>query len=115
MMRRLMIETIRNDPGFNDGNYTEQPRAMKIASVFFATGTNGGTLAYQKLAPTRAQADKLIDERLAAPFNADANDFIYALRGVARLQPGAGSRSHHRARCLPSTRPTTSAIRRRPG
>ena len=31
----------------------------------------------QKLAPTAAAADKLVDDRLAAPFNADANDFIY--------------------------------------
>ena len=78
MMRRLMIETIRSDPDYNNGNYTAQPRSMKLASVFYATGTNGGNLAYQKLAPTRAQADKLVDDRLAAPFRADANDFIYA-------------------------------------
>lgn len=90
MMRRLMIETIRNDPGFNGGNYAEQPRAMKIANVFFATGTNGGTLAYQKIAPTRAQADKVIDERLAAPFNADANDFIYAFEASRDYNPAPG-------------------------
>jgi homoserine O-acetyltransferase/O-succinyltransferase len=77
MMRRLMIETIRNDPGYNNGDYTAQPHAMRLANVFYATGTNGGDLWYQKVAPTRAQADKLLDERLAAPFNADANDFIY--------------------------------------
>jgi homoserine O-acetyltransferase len=34
-------------------------------------------LAYQKLAPTREAADKLLDERLAAPFKADANDVLY--------------------------------------
>jgi homoserine O-acetyltransferase len=90
MMRRLLIETIRNDPGYNGGNYTEQPRAMKIANVFFATGTNGGTLAYQKLAPTRAQADKVIDERLAAPFNADANDFLYAFESSRDYNPAPG-------------------------
>jgi homoserine O-acetyltransferase len=77
MMRRLLIEAIRNDPEYNNGDYTTQPRAMKLANVTFAIGTSGGTLAYQKLAPTREQADKLVDERLAAPFNADANDFIY--------------------------------------
>jgi homoserine O-acetyltransferase len=31
----------------------------------------------QKQAPTRALADKLLDGRLAAPFKADANDFLY--------------------------------------
>jgi homoserine O-acetyltransferase len=78
MLRRMMIETIRNDPDYNNGNYTTQPRSMKVASVFFALATNGGTLAHQKAAPTREAADKVVDQRLAAPFRADANDYVYA-------------------------------------
>lgn len=77
MLRRMMLETIRNDPDYNNGNYTTQPRFMKIASVFFGIATAGGTLNYQKLAPTREQADKLVDARLAAPMPADANDFLW--------------------------------------
>ncbi len=90
MMRRLMIETIRQDPGYNNGDYTAQPKSMKLANVFYATGTNGGTLWYQKVAPTREKADKLVDERLAAPFNADANDFIYAWESSAAYDPTPG-------------------------
>ena len=77
MLRRLMIDTIRTDPEYKDGDYTTQPRSMKMANTFFAVATNGGTLAFQKLAPTRDAADKLVDARLAAPFNADANNFVY--------------------------------------
>src|SRR5689334_6477481 len=69
MMRRLIIDSIRNDPDWKGGNYTEQPKAARTAGVFFAVATNGGTLAYQKMAPTREKADKLLDERLAAPFS----------------------------------------------
>lgn len=87
MLRRLMVETIRQDPGYNNGDYTAQPTSMKLANVFYATATNGGTLAYQKLAPTRETADKLVDERLAAPFNADANDFIYAWESSGGYNP----------------------------
>src|SRR5712671_7764858 len=90
MLRRMMLETIRSDPDYKDGNYTAQPRSMKIASVFFGIATSGGTLAYQKLAPTSAQADKLVDERLAAPFRADANDFIYAWESSRDYNPSAG-------------------------
>jgi homoserine O-acetyltransferase len=77
MMRRLVIDAIRNDPDWKGGDYTEQPKAFRVANVFFGIGTNGGTLAYQKMAPTRELADKLLDERLARPFKADANDTLY--------------------------------------
>ena len=77
MLRRMMLETIRNDPDYNSGNYTTQPRFMKFANVFFGIATAGGTLNYQKLAPTREKADQLVDARLAAPMTADANDFLW--------------------------------------
>jgi homoserine O-acetyltransferase len=50
---------------------------LHIANVFMGIGTSGGTLAYQALAPTRAKADALVDQRLAAPAPSDANDYIY--------------------------------------
>jgi homoserine O-acetyltransferase len=77
MLRRMMIETIRNDPDYAGGNYTTQPRMMKYAVTAFGFATGGGTLAYQMQAPTAAKADKMVEERLAAPLTADANDFIY--------------------------------------
>jgi homoserine O-acetyltransferase len=48
-----------------------------VANVFYGIATNGGSQAYHKQAPTRGQADKLLDARLAAPLTADANDFLY--------------------------------------
>ncbi len=77
MMRRLIIDTIRNDPAWMNGNYTTQPTALKAASVFYGISTPGGTLSYQAAAPTRKKADELLDARLAAPFTADANDTLY--------------------------------------
>jgi len=77
MLRRMMIELIRNDPQYGKGNYTNEPPSLRLAGVFFGIATSGGNLAYQKLAPTNALADKLVDERLAAPAPADANDFVY--------------------------------------
>jgi len=77
MMRRLIVDTIKNDPDWNGGNYTTQPKSVQRAAVFFGIATSGGTLAYQKMAPTREAADRLLDARLAAPFTADANDYLY--------------------------------------
>jgi homoserine O-acetyltransferase/O-succinyltransferase len=87
MMRRLMIETIKADPDYKGGEYTTQPKFARIAAVFYATGTNGGDLAFQRIAPTRAAADKLVETRLAAPFNADANDFLYQWQSSADYNP----------------------------
>jgi homoserine O-acetyltransferase len=77
MMRRIMLDTIRNDPDYNGGNYTSQPRMMKYAITAYGIASIGGTLAYQSQAPTAAKADKIVDERLATPITADANDFVY--------------------------------------
>src|ERR1700744_6225407 len=90
MMRRMMLETIRNDPDYNDGNYTTQPRMMKYAVNMFQIATGGGTLGYQTLAPTTAKADQMIDERLATPITADANDFVYQWEASHDYDPSDG-------------------------
>lgn len=77
MLRRLITDSIRNDPDWKGGDYTQQPRSAKFASVFFGIATNGGNQALYKAAPTREKADRLLDARLAAPFPADANDVLY--------------------------------------
>jgi homoserine O-acetyltransferase/O-succinyltransferase len=77
MMRRLIIDAIRNDPAWNNGDYTGQPPAVRIASVFFDIATNNGSMALASNAPTRKEADQFLDERLARPFTADANDLLY--------------------------------------
>jgi len=90
MLRRMMIETIRNDPDYNGGNYTAQPRMMKYAVNAYGIATGGGTLAYQMLAPTAATADKMVDERLAVAITADANDFVYQWEASRDYNPTAG-------------------------
>ena len=90
MMRRLLIETIRRDPAYAKGEYTTQPPSLRVANVFFALATSGGTLALQKQGPTGERADKLVDARLAAPFQADANDYIYQWGSSRGYNPSPG-------------------------
>lgn len=87
MLRRMMLETIRQDPAYADGNYTTQPHSLKLASTFFGIATSGGTLNYQNIAPTNDKANKVVDARLAAPMKADANDFIWAWGSSADYDP----------------------------
>jgi homoserine O-acetyltransferase/O-succinyltransferase len=90
MLRRMMLETIRNDPDYNGGNYTTPPRMMTYAIGAYRIASAGGTLGYQTLAPTAAKADKMVDEQLAAPVTADANDFIYQWESSHDYNPSAG-------------------------
>jgi homoserine O-acetyltransferase len=90
MMRRLIVDSIRNDPEWNDGNYKKQPRSAQFASVFFGIATSGGSLATYKAAPTRAQADRILDARLTAPFPLDANDVLYQWDSSGDYNPSAG-------------------------
>jgi len=90
MMRRMLIDAIRNDPQWNAGNYTAQPPALRVANAFFGIATIGGSQAYYKAAPTREKADRIVDERLAAPFTADANDFLYQWEASGDYNPSPG-------------------------
>jgi homoserine O-acetyltransferase len=90
MMRRLITDSIRGDPEWNNGNYTSQPRSARFASVFYGVATAGGTLALEQLAPSRQAADKLLDARLAAPFPLDANDVLYMWEASRDYNPSAG-------------------------
>ena len=90
MLRRLIIDSIRNDPEWMNGNYTKQPRSAQFASVFFGIATNGGNLALYKAAPTREKSDQLLDQRLSGRFTADANDVLYQWDSSRDYNPSAG-------------------------
>jgi homoserine O-acetyltransferase len=44
ILRRMLLETVRNDPDYRNGDYTSQPRSMKYANALFGAATAGGTL-----------------------------------------------------------------------
>ena len=90
MMRRLIIDSIRSDPEWMNGNYTKQPRSAQFASVFFGIGTNGGNHALFNAAPNREKADALLDSRLKAPFPGDANDVLYQWDSSRDYNPSPG-------------------------
>ena len=77
MMRRMITDAIRQDPAWMNGDYTEQPQHFRLVNVYYGLATNGGSLSYQRRAPTRAKADELLATMLAAQTKMDANDFLY--------------------------------------
>jgi len=89
ILRRMVIETIKSDTAWNNGDYTRQPNSLRVANAFFGFATSGGNLGLQKRAPTREAGDRLVDAQLAAPFAGDANDAIYQLDASRDYDPSS--------------------------
>jgi homoserine O-acetyltransferase len=90
MLRRLLVESIKADPAWNGGNYTQQPASLQLASVFFGTATSGGNYSYFKAGPSREKADAALDVRLKGSFAGDANDHIYQWSSSRDYNPAVG-------------------------
>ena len=90
MLRRLLTESIRRDPQWMNGNYTEQPPSWQLASVFFATATSGGNQGLQKIAPSSDKGDALLKQRLSPPFAGDANDHLFQWESSRDYDASAG-------------------------
>ena len=90
LTRRMIIDTIRNDPEWMNGNYTQQPRSLQAVLVFYGIATSGGNLGLYQAAPTREKADQLLTQRLTAPFRGDANDQLYQWDASRDYHPAPG-------------------------
>ena len=88
LWRKMVIDAVRNDPEWKNGEYTAQPRTAGEISADFLLIAGGAPLLMQKNLPTRDAADKFLAEsmnRLKATF--DANDFLYAVSASRNYDP----------------------------
>ena len=53
VLRRMLIDAIKADPAWNNGNYTQEPPTFKYVATFFSFATAGGTQSFFRRAPTR--------------------------------------------------------------
>ena len=77
MMRKMIIEAIRDDPEWRDGQYEVQPRGL-TAAVYVLIFMVSSPLQWQKAAPTRAESEAFLEARVRRyTASLDANDLIY--------------------------------------
>lgn len=89
MLRRMIIDDIRGDPEWKNGDYTSQPRGL-IDAVQVLLFMVSSPLQWQKAAPTRDDADRFLAEQMKARLSgADANDFLYAFEASRDYDPSA--------------------------
>lgn len=87
MMRRMIMDAIRNDPEWRGGDYTAQPRGLADA-VHILMMMTSSPLQQQKTAPTRAAADSLLERTVRRYVQTiDANDMLYAFDASREYDP----------------------------
>ena len=85
--RRMVIDAIRNDPAWSDGDYKTQPPSLRTAAeMLWFMSSN--PVVRQKDAPTLAKTDEVLDKFVEQIVKTDdANDVLYALEASHDYDP----------------------------
>jgi homoserine O-acetyltransferase len=87
MMRKMIMDDIRTDPDWNNGEYKAQPHGLAAAEgVLLIMGS--APLRMQKEEPTREKADAYLAERTAQGLKTtDANNMLYYFDASRNYNP----------------------------
>jgi homoserine O-acetyltransferase len=87
MMRKMIMDAIRTDPGWRNGDYQEAPAGLKtVAEILLIMASS--PLELQKNYPTRERADSFLEQFLQTrTAGLDANDILYAFDASRNYDP----------------------------
>jgi len=86
--RRVIIDAIRNDPAWTDGEYKTQPPCLRTAAEMLWFMSSNPMLR-QKEAPALAKTDEVLDKFVTDYMKTDdANDVLYAVEASHDYDPG---------------------------
>jgi homoserine O-acetyltransferase len=88
--RKMVIDGIRNDPQWKNGEYTSEPPLALQISADFLLLIGSSPLHMQQDLPTRDAADHYLDETIKrSTADMDATDFLYAVSASRDYDPSA--------------------------
>jgi homoserine O-acetyltransferase/O-succinyltransferase len=88
MSRYMAIELVKHDPAWNNGEYTTEPAEGLRGAASMVLIMGSAPLFMQEHFPTRAQAEKYVDDYLARDLpELDANDLIYYFDASRNYNP----------------------------
>jgi len=90
VIRHLIIDSIRSDPAWNNGDYTKEPLQGLHGAYSYLMIATGSALQWQKKYPTRELADKFADDFIQERLTSmDANDLLYSLEAARDYDPSS--------------------------
>jgi hypothetical protein len=88
MMRQMVIDSIRGDPAWRGGEYTEQPVHGLTGAIHVLVFMSSVPLQWQREAPTREKAEAKLDQLVKDYLQRlDANDTLYAFDASRNYDP----------------------------
>jgi homoserine O-acetyltransferase len=87
MFRAMIIQAIRNDPAWKDGEYTAPPLDGLIAAEYALWMMTSSPLQLQKANPTWEKADQAVAALRERARQVDANDMLYQFEASGDYNP----------------------------
>jgi homoserine O-acetyltransferase len=90
IMRTMIMDSIRNDPAWNHGEYKEQPKEGLVGAINILMMMTSSPLQWHKNGPTRDEADRWYEGQIATRLRTtDANDMLYQYDASRDYDPSA--------------------------
>jgi homoserine O-acetyltransferase len=91
LWRDLLIDAIRNDPQWMNGDYSSEPAGALRTAAGLLLIAGSAPIQMQLSLPTRAAADEFVQKYMARELDdLDANDLLYAVNASRDYDPSAG-------------------------
>jgi homoserine O-acetyltransferase len=88
IMRKMIMDSIRNDPAWKNGEYTEPPRQGLSSAINILMLMSSSPLQWHKQSPTRDAADKWYEDQVRSRLaSTDANDMLYQFNASRSYDP----------------------------
>ncbi len=87
MFRSMVIQSIRNDPEWKNGEYSAPPVNGLIGAEYALWMMTSSALQLHKINPTRAKADQAVTALRERATHLDANDMLYQFESSTDYNP----------------------------
>ena len=90
VMRKMIMDSITQDPAWRGGEYTEQPRQGLVGAINLLMMMTSSPLQWHKTSPTRDGADSWYTDQIKSRLaTTDANDMLYQYNASRDYDPSS--------------------------